>query len=170
MKTIVIGALVITVAAASVWAGGNHGHAEPHSNAGKATSHADGARASAVGRTASSGEATQTVRVDLLDSMKIHFKDTLKIEQGYVVRFLITNKGSLRHQFSIGDVQEQKTHAYMMRKLPGMVHSDGDTVTVESGETKELIWRVEGDAVVVFACNIPGHFEAGMFSINQITQ
>ena len=44
-----------------------------------------------------------------------------------------------------------------------MVHHDGNTVTVKPGETKELTWKFKGNSDVVFACNIPGHFEAGMF-------
>ena len=49
-----------------------------------------------------------------------------------------------------------------MRQMPDMIHQDGNTVTVKSGETKVLTWEFKsGD--VVFACNVPGHFEAGMF-------
>jgi uncharacterized cupredoxin-like copper-binding protein len=47
--------------------------------------------------------------------------------------------------------------------MPGMTHSDGNTMTVEPGMTETLTWDFEGDDVVVFACNIPGHYEAGMF-------
>ena len=50
----------------------------------------------------------------------------------------------------------------MMRQMPRMVHEDPNTLTVEPGDTKVLTWRFEGDDPVVFACNIPGHSEAGM--------
>lgn len=50
-----------------------------------------------------------------------------------------------------------------MRQMPDMVHQDGNTVTVKPGETKVLTWEFNGEIDVIFACNVPGHFEAGMF-------
>lgn len=50
----------------------------------------------------------------------------------------------------------------MMRKMPSMVHDDPNAVTVEPGQTRELTWRFVGNQPVLFACNIPGHAEAGM--------
>ena len=75
----------------------------------------------------------------------------------------MSNQGKITHEFSIGNEQEQKAHHEMMQKMPNMVHEDDNTVTVKSGETKELIWKFKNVGDVVFACNIPGHFEAGMF-------
>jgi uncharacterized cupredoxin-like copper-binding protein len=49
-----------------------------------------------------------------------------------------------------------------MRKMPNMAHDDPNTVTVDPGQTRALTWRFDGDQPVVFACNIPGHAEAGM--------
>ena len=51
-----------------------------------------------------------------------------------------------------------------MRNMPEMIHQDPNAVTVEPGETRELVWRFDGEQPVVFACNIPGHAEAGMVS------
>lgn len=34
--------------------------------------------------------------------------------------------------------------------------------SLEPGESASLSWPFEGSDTVVFACNIPGHFEAGM--------
>ena len=63
---------------------------------------------------------------------------------------------------SIGSADEQDAHREMMRNMPNMVHDDPNAVTVDPGQTRELIWRFQGDQPVVFACNIPGHSEAGM--------
>lgn len=68
----------------------------------------------------------------------------------------------MRHEFSIGSSDEQDAHRAMMRNMPNRVHADPNTVTVEPGQTRELIWRFAGEQPVVFACNIPGHAEAGM--------
>ena len=47
--------------------------------------------------------------------------------------------------------------------MPGMMHEDGNTISVFSGKRKELTWKFGGDSEIVFACNVPGHFEAGMY-------
>lgn len=115
-----------------------------------------------VGEPAKGGEVTKTITVTMLDSMKYVFDQPLDLYEGDVVRFIVTNKGVIPHEFSIGDSEEQKKHAEMMRNNPGMSHEDGNAVSLDAGETGELIWRFKAGEKVVFACNIPGHFEAGM--------
>lgn len=117
---------------------------------------------SSVGEPAKGGEVTKTITVTMLDSMKYVFDQPLDLYEGDVVRFIVTNKGVIPHEFSIGDSEEQKKHAEMMRNNPGMSHEDGNAVSLDAGETEELIWRFKAGEKVVFACNIPGHFEAGM--------
>lgn len=43
-----------------------------------------------------------------------------------------------------------------------MGHDDPNAVMVPPGETRELIWHFERAENVRFACNVPGHYEAGM--------
>lgn len=43
-----------------------------------------------------------------------------------------------------------------------MVHDDPNAVFVQPGETKELIWRFDRVQNLQFACNVPGHSQAGM--------
>ena len=50
----------------------------------------------------------------------------------------------------------------MMREMPNMEHKDPNAVILEPGESATLKWRFKGGETVVFACNIPGHYEAGM--------
>jgi uncharacterized cupredoxin-like copper-binding protein len=94
--------------------------------------------------------------------MRLEFDEALHLRRGDVVRFVVSNRGRLRHEFSIGSEQEQAAHRAMMRQMPDMVHDDPNTITVEPGQTKEIIWRFAGAEPVVFACNAPGHAEAGM--------
>jgi uncharacterized cupredoxin-like copper-binding protein len=120
--------------------------------------------ASVVGGPAKVTAASRTINVDLLDSMRFSFDSPLELERGEAVRFIVTNRGQIRHEFSIGSETEQDSHRAMMRNMPNMVHQDPNAVTVEPGETRELVWRFDGEQPVVFACNIPGHAEAGMVS------
>lgn len=132
----------------------------------KNISHAEGhehdAGESPVGRPAAQQEATLTVNVATFDTMRYAFSSDLNLKKGDVVKFVITNEGKIPHEFSIGDKAEQAEHREMMRKMPDMVHHDASTVTIKPGKTQILAWKFN-TADVVIACNIPGHFEAGLF-------
>ena len=76
---------------------------------------------------------------------------------------MVTNKGKIRDEFTIGSPEEYAHHREMMKDMAGMDHGDSDnTVTVKPGQTTPLFWQFTGKEQVLFACNIPGHFEAGM--------
>ena len=136
----------------------SHHHASGHSS----DHHAAAGHASTVGKAMMPDAAGRIIRVDLLDTMRFAFDAPLDLKRGEVVRFIVTNRGQIRHEFSIGSADEQDAHRAMMRNMPNMVHEDPNTVTVDPGQTRELTWRFDGDQPVVFACNIPGHAEAGM--------
>ena len=87
-----------------------------------------------------------------------------EITNGSVIHFDVINKGAIAHEFSIGNRQDQIEHAEMMREMPNMIHDDPNSITLKTGETRQLHWKFIGDELVVFACNIPDHFEAGMFT------
>ena len=152
---------IVAVFPLIAFAGGAHDDGHHHGDQSSGM-HEESGHASAVGGPGVATAVNQIVQVDLLDSMRFAFDTPLALTRGDVVRFVVTNRGQLRHEFSIGNEQEQDAHRAMMQKMPDMVHEDPNTVTVEPGDTKELIWRFEGEDPIVFACNIPGHAEAGM--------
>ena len=49
-----------------------------------------------------------------------------------------------------------------MKKNPEMEHADANMVTVAPGETGEIIWQFTKAGKVDFACLQPGHYDAGM--------
>ncbi len=106
----------------------------------------------------------RTVRIETRD--RDYNVQQIQVRKGETVRFVIVNKSSIRHEFGIARHAEHVEHRKMMEKLPDMVHDDDNVVTVEPGETKEIIWRfgTHKDALTAleFACNIPGHAEQGM--------
>lgn len=120
---------------------------------------------SPVGSPENAAKATKTIQVTASDDMRFTFAQKLQFHDGDIITFKVTNIGKVPHEFSIGDEKEQKAHQEMMRSMPGMVHEDGNTITINPGETKTLTWKFKSNAQhdVVFACNIPGHFEAGMY-------
>ncbi|MBY8141438.1 cupredoxin family protein [Vibrio fluvialis] len=116
-----------------------------------------------VGMSATGSKPTKVVHVLLSDDMTITFKKEVDIQPNDVVQFVIMNTGKIDHEFSIGSAKEQLTHREMMRSMNGQhMHDSGNTVTVQPGKAKQLMWHFQGDNHVEFACNIPGHAEAGM--------
>lgn len=117
----------------------------------------------AVGMPATGMKANKVVHVILSDDMKITFKKEVDIEPNDIVQFVIMNTGKIDHEFSIGNETEQLEHREMMKKMTsGHAHDSGSTVTVQPGKAKQITWHFHGDNHVEFACNIPGHAEAGM--------
>ena len=115
------------------------------------------------------GTPDRVISVSMLDSMRFVFTPALgELKQGETVEFQVKNDGSIQHEFSIGNAEDQIKHAQMMQKMPDMEHSDPNTVSLEPGESATLSWKFMGSDSVVFACNIPGHFEAGMKHVQAI--
>jgi uncharacterized cupredoxin-like copper-binding protein len=135
----------------SLLAAGSHDHSHAGDNAGFA-----------VGEPAES-KPDRVYQVSMRDTMRFVFSpDFERLHEGDVIRFEVRNDGKIKHEFSIGNAEEQRKHAEMMRKMPDMAHEDPNTVSLEPGASATLTWRFQGGDTVVFACNIPGHYEAGM--------
>ncbi|CAH7018302.1 Copper-binding protein [Vibrio chagasii] len=117
---------------------------------------------SEVGMPATGAKPDKVVHVLLSDDMKITFKNKVNIEPNDVVQFVVMNTGKVDHEFSIGSSEEQLEHREMMKNMGNHAHDSGSTVTVKPGKAKQMLWHFHGDNHVEFACNIPGHAEAGM--------
>ena len=136
----------------------------------------------ACGEPASAGKATRTVEVVLKD---IAFEPkSLEVKAGETVRFVLINEGKLPHEFNLGDkamhAEHQKEMIAMQGKLftagmnhegmdhgqmnhgEGHGHGGGNTVLVQPGQRAELAWTFRKSAPIEFACNVPGHYQAGM--------
>lgn len=49
-----------------------------------------------------------------------------------------------------------------IEKILGMVHADGNSITLQPAEPRSIAWKIDGDDVVIIACIIPWHYEGGM--------
>jgi uncharacterized cupredoxin-like copper-binding protein len=148
-RTLTWAAMAIALAAGPVLADAGHSH-------GKADV--------SLGGPGKPADAKRVVRIEARD--RDYNVRQIQARPGETIRFIITNKSSIRHEFGIARHQEHVEHRAMMAKLPDMVHDDDNVVTVEPGETKEIVWRfgTHQDAFkdLEFSCNIPGHAEQGM--------
>ena len=67
---------------------------------------------------------TRTVNVTMSDSdgtMRF-VPDRLDVKKGEQVHFIIQNKGTLKHEFTLASVQDNNKHAELMTKYPDMEH------------------------------------------------
>lgn len=118
---------------------------------------------SKAGSPATATEELRTIKVTALDSMSFEH-EPLIVSVGETVRFEVVNEGAVTHELAVGTKDEHILHQAEMRAMPSMKHSDPNVVTVEPGETKVLIWTFTEARSAQIACNIPGHYESGMFS------
>jgi uncharacterized cupredoxin-like copper-binding protein len=133
---------------------------------------AAGEHSYAFGHPASANAATRTVDVTLGD---MYFEPkALEVKAGETVRFVLHNKGQVQHEFSLGDAamharhqKEMLEHAAMGHSMAGMQHDDLNTVMVAPGQSAELTWAFSKATGLEFACNVPGHYQAGM--VGQLT-
>jgi len=145
----------------------------------------------AFGHPADAAQATRTVEVTLGD---IYFEPkSLDVKKGETVRFVLVNKGRLLHEFNLGDAAMHAAHQQEMLKMTAsgmltptgmkhdmahgseqgagsMKHDDPNSVLVEPGKTAELTWTFTDATGLEFACNIPGHYQAGMVGKVAISQ
>ncbi|MDG9884516.1 cupredoxin family protein [Pseudomonas sp. GD04058] len=128
----------------------------------------------AFGQPAPAAKATRTVEVTLGD---MYFEPrTLEVKAGETVRFVVINKGQVAHEFNLGDTAMHTAHQKEMLAMAqmdhskmghgdmnhGMQHDDPNTVLVQPGQRGELTWTFSNSAPIEFACNVPGHYQAGM--------
>ena len=155
-------AMLCLTAMHSAVAAGSHGHRHSH--------------AAAFGEPGKPAHVDRTIEIVMTDSRF----DTrrIRVRPGETVRFVLHNSGSLVHEFNIGTSHMHDEHQAQMHELlqsgtltpTDMRHDDAHTahdhpnsILLEPGESGELIWRF-GRAIesLQFACNVPGHYEAGM--------
>ncbi len=107
---------------------------------------------------------TRVVEVVMLDDDgKMEFvPNRINVKKGEQIRFIIRNKGALKHEFMLASVTDNNKHAELMKKYPDMEHDDPNAKTVDPGKTAEILWRFTKDGTFEYACLIPGHREAGM--------
>ncbi len=150
IATLLVAAIFLAVAAGAAWAGGSHAEGTGHS----------------FGETGLAGEVTRTIYVDAVDMD--YRMSSVHLADGETIRFFVTNADDVPHDFTIGPLSAQAEHRKEMMAMMASggpmarMHKSANAVYVEPGETKSFIWKFDETAGLEFACNIPGHYEAGM--------
>ncbi|HEX3398479.1 MAG TPA: extracellular solute-binding protein [Steroidobacteraceae bacterium] len=120
-----------------------------------------GISASPIGQPGNPKEVSRTITVTMNDTMRFA-PDRIEVQTGETIRFVVQNKGQLRHELVLGEPEALRRHAAMMLAMPDMIHSGPNMVSLAPGEQGQVVWRFTRAGFVAFACLQPGHLDAGM--------
>lgn len=122
---------------------------------------ADKAEQTAFGIAADPAAATRIIHIEMSDAMRFN-PSKINVKRGEKVKFVIVNKGAVKHEMVLGTMAELKEHAALMKKFPNMEHDEPSMTSVEPGKTGQIAWQFNRAGEFYYACLVPGHFEAGM--------
>lgn len=133
--------------------GHHHGGASPH--------------ASAAGQPGDPRQPSRTVEIAMRDGgASMEFAPSaLHIRRGEQVRFVVRNEGAADHELVLGTLKDNLAHGAAMAMHPDMAHHDGNALSLEPGNSGELVWKFTRPGVFDYSCLIPGHREAGMTGV-----
>jgi uncharacterized cupredoxin-like copper-binding protein len=140
---------------------------------------------SMIGEKGKISEVDRVIEVKMYDNF--YEPNEIKIKKGETIKFKVHNFGELVHEFNIatkkmhlkhqpemsklvvneillGDKIDKKKMKEMAKKDHSMSHSHANSVLLEPNESGEIIWKFNTAAKLEAACNIPGHYEAGMIA------
>ena len=118
--------------------------------------------ASMAGKPGSEDKVTKVVKVEATDQMRFIY-EPFEAKAGETVKFVVTNTGKIMHEFAVGTKAEHKKHGKEMMANPNMRHgSSAGMVSIDPGKTEVLIWTFGKPMSAQLACNVPGHYQAGM--------
>ena len=141
-----------------------------------------------VGTEGKSDEVTRVIKVKMFDN---YFEpNTFNFKAEETVRFEVENFGELVHEFNIANAMMHKKHQPEMQKMveneilfgdsidrikmakmdKSMSHQHSNSVLLEPKEKKNLIWKFSKAQNIEIACNVPGHYDAGMIAQVKINQ
>jgi uncharacterized cupredoxin-like copper-binding protein len=143
-----------------------------------------------MGEKGDPAEVVKIIKVKMYDNY--YEPSEFKIKKNQTIKFIVHNYGELVHEFNISTTEMHLKHQPEMMKMVeneillvdridkkkmkelskkdnSMSHSHTNSVLLEPNESAEIIWKFNTEAKLEAACNVPGHYEAGMIAkINNI--
>lgn len=176
MKNLLLTTAIAFTLSAPAYAAGAHdgGHDEVKTEEGHGHSgeHAEAHPKMAAGTPGMASDVTRTIDVTMDetdDGAMIFEPNSFEFEQGETIRFNVTNKGELEHEFVIDNVEGNAAHKEVMAKMD-MEHDDPNSIRLDEGQSGEVIWTFANAGTFEFACLIPGHYESGMSGPINVSQ
>ena len=128
-------------------------------------------------------DITKVVTVKMFDNY--YEPNEIIVKKGETIKFVVKNMGELVHELNIATKEMHIKHQPEMLKMVeheilladridrnkmkemakkdhAMSHKHANSVLLEPNDTGEIIWKFSTSAELEIACNVPGHYEAGM--------
>ena len=138
-----------------------------------------------IGQKGDPAEVVKVIKVKMYDNY--YEPSEFKIKKNQTIKFIVYNYGEFVHEFNIAtkemhlkhqpemmkmveneilltDRIDKKKMKEMSKKDNSMSHSHSNSVLVEPNTSAEIIWKFNTEAKLEAACNVPGHYEAGMIA------
>ena len=107
-----------------------------------------------VGMPGDAANVDHTIDVTLLENdegeMLIE-SEPMNIQEGETIRFNITNKGELEHEFVLDTVERNAEHKIEMAKMD-MEHDDPNRIRLDAGASGEVVWTFANSGTFEAAC------------------
>ena len=138
-----------------------------------------------IGSLGKESEVSRVIKVIMYDNY--YEPDSFQIKAGETIKFEVENAGELVHEFNIANKMMHIKHQPEMEKMveneilfadsidkdkmkkmakmdKSMGHSHSNSVLLEPKQKGEIIWKFDNAVNIEIACNVPGHYQAGMIA------
>ena len=138
-----------------------------------------------IGSKGKESEVSRTIKVVMYDNY--YEPSSFQIKSGETIKFEVENAGMLVHEFNIANKMMHMKHQPEMMKMveneilladsidkekmkkmakmdKAMAHSHSNSVLLEPKQKGEIIWKFDNAVNIEVACNVPGHYQAGMIA------
>ncbi|MEI6547183.1 MAG: plastocyanin/azurin family copper-binding protein, partial [Burkholderiales bacterium] len=110
---------------------------------------------------ASASAAVRELRIEMGDDMRFS-PSVLTVVAGEPVKLVVVNRGKLPHELVIGTAAELAHHQREMTSGSAAHHHSDSEISVEAGQSREVLRTFDKSGELGIACFQPGHYEAGM--------
>ena len=138
-----------------------------------------------IGSKGDETDVTRVIKVVMYDNY--YEPSSFQIKEGETIKFEVENAGMLVHEFNIANKMMHMKHQPEMLKMAengillafsidkekmkkmakmdnSMGHSHSNSVLLEPKQKGEIIWKFDNAVNIEVACNVPGHYQAGMIA------
>ena len=138
-----------------------------------------------IGSLGKESEVSRIIKVIMYDNY--YEPSSFQIKAGETIKFEVENAGMLVHEFNIANKMMHMKHQPEMAKMAengillafsidkkkmkkmakmdkSMGHSHSNSVLLEPKQKGEIIWKFDNAINIEVACNVPGHYQAGMIA------
>lgn len=106
------------------------------------------------------------VRVEVGIEHSRFVMDPLRVQEGTLVEFVLTNDDPIDHELVVGDDEVHRAHASGTERRHPPVPGE---VSVAPGDRALTFYEFDEPGTVVYACHLPGHVAYGMQGTIEVT-